>query len=496
MQFELVGTDVLSLAGGVLVIGAYKDQVLSQIGEIIDEGMSHLLRNFLKDIRFEAEAGKTVFMPGHDKVKFRHIVIVGLGEREKLEADTVRIAAATGLKRAKKLKNEDIYFELLGIERLGPQVSQYLVEGLLLGDYQFGKYKQSEKNKIEIEKIKIIGDERDDDIKRGIELGMILAGACNFVREIVNEPGNVINPETLAEIAQELAKEMGLKCTIYNEEELKTQKMVGILAVGQGSTHPPRFIHLIYQPKNASRRIVIIGKGITFDSGGLDIKPEQFMKTMKCDKAGACAVLGIMKAVAELKLNLEVHGLIPAAENMPGGDAFRPDDIIVFKNGKSVEIHSTDAEGRLILADALIYGSELKPDVMIDMATLTGACMVALGRLTTGIFSSNKDLVARLKEIGQVNGEKFWELPLDDDLKEELKSAFGDIKNVGSRYGGAITAALFLKEFVSEKVKDWVHLDIAGPAFLKKTWKYYTEGATGVPVRSILIWLLKEATKQ
>lgn len=492
MQFHLVGTDVLNLTGGVLVIGTYKDHVFSPVGQRIDASMKHLLHDFLKDIHFEAEAGKAVFMPGHGQVKFKQIIIVGLGEKKKLEADTVRIAAAAGLKKAKELKNNDIYFECLGAESLGPQVGQYLVEGALLGNYQFDRYKRSEKDKIEVKEIKILGDEGDEVLKKGIDLGNIIATSCNFARDIANEPGNVIKPKDLAEIAQKLAKEMGLKCTVYDEEGLKKEKMAGILAVGQGSAHPPRFIHLAYQPEHASQRMVVIGKGITFDSGGLDIKPEQFMKTMKCDKSGACAVLGIMKGVAALKLNVEVHALIPTAENMPGGHAFRPDDIVVFKNGKSVEIHSTDAEGRLILADALIYGSELKPDVMIDMATLTGACMVALGRLTTGIFSPDKMLAARIKEIGQITGEKFWELPLDDDLKEDLKGTFTDIKNVGSRYGGAITAALFLKEFVSEEVKSWIHLDIAGPAFLEKPWKYYTEGATGTPVRSVLTWLLEK----
>ncbi|MCD6319484.1 MAG: leucyl aminopeptidase [Candidatus Desulfofervidaceae bacterium] len=493
MQFQFVGTDVLNLAGGVLIVGAYKDQTLSQIGQVVDEAMSHLLQDFLKDIHFEAEAGKVAFMPGHGQVKFKQIVVVGLGEKGELEADTVRIAAATGLKKAKELKNDDVYFELLGAENLGSRAGQYLAEGVLLGGYQFKKYKKPKKDIIRIEEVKILTDEK---VREELKLGNILASAANFVRDIANEPGNVIAPKDLAEIAQKLAEETGLKCTIYNEKDLQTKKMAGILAVGQGSAHPPCFIHLTYQPEHASKRIVVIGKGITFDSGGLDIKPEQFMKTMKCDKSGACAVLGIMKAIADLKLNIEVHGLIPTAENMPGGNAFRPDDIIVFKNGKSVEIHSTDAEGRLILADALIYGSELKPDVMIDMATLTGACMVALGRFTTGVFSPDKDLAAKIKKIGQITGEKFWELPLDDDLKEDLKGTFTDIKNVGSRYGGAITAALFLKEFVSEEIKSWVHLDIAGPAFLEKPWKYYAEGATGVPVRSILTLLLEESEKR
>jgi len=486
VKFQVVGKDINSLQGEALVVGVYQDQVLSPVAARIDEKMSSLLKDFLKDIHFKAEVGKCVFMPGHKDVKFKNIIIVGLGKKEKLSLDTVRQAAAAGLKEAKKLRHKEVYFELLGEEALGDETAKALAEGIELADYQFDKYKKKEEDEVKIEKIKVLGEET---VNSWLELGQKLAAATNFTRDIVNEPGNVIKPADLADIAQKLAQEYGLACTVYDEERLKAEKMHGILAVGQGSAHPPRFIHLIYKPQNPIKRVVFIGKGITFDSGGLDIKPEQFMKTMKCDKAGACAVLGIMKAVAELKLDIEVHGLIPTAENMPGGNAFRPDDIIVYKNGKGVEIANTDAEGRLILADALIYGSALKPDVMIDMATLTGACMVALGRFTTGIFSPQGELAAKIKTLGEKTGEKFWQLPLDDDLKEEIKSPFADIKNVGSRYGGAITAALFLKEFVGEEVENWVHLDIAGPAFLEKAWKYYAEGATGVPVRTMVEFL-------
>ena len=491
MEFSLVGKDVLRLKGDVLVVGVYKKQHLTPIAEVVNKAMSSLLKDFLKDIHFEAEAGEAVFMPGHKEVKFKNIVVVGLGEKEKIQSDTIRKAASAGLKKAKKLKNKDVYFELLGEEILGKKSAQFLIEGMILGNYQFKKYKKPEKEEIEIEGVKVLGQKEHT---KFIHLGKILAEATNFTREIVNEPGNVVKPMDLANISQKLAQEHGLVCEIYDKNRLEKEGMNGILAVGQGSEHPPCFIHLIYKGKKPKKKLVLIGKGITFDSGGLDLKPEKFMKTMKCDKSGACAVLGIMKAVAELKLNLEIHGLIPTAENMPGGSAFRPDDIIVFKNGKSVEIGNTDAEGRLILADALIYGSNLKPQVIVDIATLTGACMVALGHYTTGIFCNNRKLTTLLQNISQETGEKFWPLPLDEELKEEIKGTFSDIKNIGSRYGGAITAALFLKEFVGEDVKNWVHLDIAGPAFLERTWKYYAEGATGVPVRTIISWLQKGAS--
>ncbi|HEB73666.1 MAG TPA: leucyl aminopeptidase, partial [Candidatus Desulfofervidus auxilii] len=391
MEFSLVGKDVLRLKGDVLVVGVYKKQHLTPIAEVVNKAMSSLLKDFLKDIHFEAEAGEAVFMPGHKEVKFKNIVVVGLGEKEKLNPDTIRKAANVGLKKAKELKNKDVYFEVLGEEILGEKSAQFLTEGIILGDYRFKKYKKPNKEEIEIEQVQVLAEK---EYKEYIQIGKILAEATNFTREIVNEPGNVVKPMDLANISQKLAQEHGLVCEIYDKNRLEKEGMNGIVAVGQGSEHPPCFIHLVYKGERPQKKVVLIGKGITFDSGGLDLKPEKFMKTMKCDKSGACAVLGIIKAVAELKLNLEIHGLIPTAENMPGGNAFRPDDIIVFKNGKSVEIGNTDAEGRLILADALIYGSNLKPEVMVDMATLTGACMVALGRYTTGIFCSNERLVS------------------------------------------------------------------------------------------------------
>ena len=487
MDFFLVGTKLEDLKGDAIVIGVYKGMKLSHIGERLNHILEKKLTNFLKNIDFKAEVENVTFMP-LEKTGFNYVLLTGLGEKEKLGPDEIRRASASILKKAKELKLKNISYENLGNDVFGERSIEWLVEGVLLGDYRFKKYKK-EDEEAKVERINILTDQKWENF---LKRGKFLAEAANFTRDLVNEPGNVIRPQDLANIAKEIAKKNGLKCTIYDEKKLKEKKMRGLLAVGQGSHHPPCFIHLAYVPPQPNRRFVIVGKGITFDSGGLNLKPEQFMKTMKCDKAGACAVLGIMKAISCLNPSCEIHGLIPAAENMPGGEAFRPDDILVFKNKKSVEIHNTDAEGRLILADALIYASDLKPEVIIDMATLTGACIVALGRFTSGIFSNDDKLLNEILKVGKECGEKFWPLPLDEDLKEEIKGTFGDIKNVGSRYGGAITAALFLKEFVDDKIKHWIHLDIAGPAYLEKPWKYYAEGATGVPVRTILNWLLKE----
>ncbi len=487
MEFKLVAKDILELSGEALVVGVYEEKELGILAKKVDDNMNALLSDFLKDIHFKAKEAQCVFMPGHKDIKFKDVIIVGLGKKEKLKPDTIRKAAKASIDKAKEIFHREIYFEPLGYEILGEKAIEALVEGIVIGDYKFKKYKKDdEEEKVEISEINIISKEN---ISEYINRAYIVSKAANFTRDIVNEPGNVITPGKIVEIAQELSKECDLECEVFDYPILLDRQMNGILAVGGGSENPPFFIHISYKPKNPKKRIVIIGKGVTFDSGGLDIKPPKHMKTMKCDKAGACAVLGILKAASQLKLDIEIHGLISTVENMPSGKAFRPDDILVFKNGKSVEILNTDAEGRLILADALLYGSELNPDIMIDIATLTGASMVALGRFCSAIFTENHDLSHNIIKIGDETGEKFWPLPLDQDLKEEIKGEFSDIKNVGSSYGGAITAALFLKEFVDEKVKDWIHLDIAGPAFLEKPWKYYCEGATATPVRTILKWL-------
>ncbi len=440
----------------------------------------------LKALSFNGKRGEVAVLPGQ---AFKSVIFVGLGKKGEVNQEAVRIAAAKGIRKAQELKAKRVVCELLGVDKLKEKGAKATAEGLVLGSYQFNKYKKEKGEGVE--KLTVAGQK---EFKKAFELGRALAEAANFTRDLVNEPGNVITPEKLAEVAKELSKEYGFDCKVFDEKKLESNQMVGILTVGRGSKNPPRFIHIAYKPKKAKKKVVLVGKGVTFDSGGLNIKPEQFMKTMKSDKAGACAVLGIMKLIGELQPNVEVHGLIPSVENMPDGKAYRPDDIIVYRNGVSVEVHSTDAEGRLILADALIYGSELEPDFMIDMATLTGACVVALGHYTSGLFTEDDSLAKELCSLSEETGEKFWRLPLDQDLEEEIKGAYADIQNVGkSRYGGAITAALFLRKFIDkDKVKSWAHIDIAGPAFLDRDWKYYRQGATGQPVRTLSQFILNE----
>ncbi len=476
MKIEITKSPIQKLKADAAVIGAYKGVKLSPNSENYFKG----IRDLVKKLGFEGKLSETVIIPWNKS--YKNVIVVGLGEKGKLSVDSIRIAARKALERAKSSNVKTLVSELLGEDKLGEASAKAIFEGFIIGNYEFKKYKKESKGKLE--KITVSAERN---YTEAFELGKIISTATNYTREIANEPGNVINPVTLSEIATNLAKELGLEVEVFDEERLKKEKMVGLLSVGMGSKTPPRFIHIKYKPEKAKKRVVVIGKGITFDSGGLNIKPEQYMKKMKSDKSGACAVLGIMKAVGSLKPDVEVHGLIPTAENMPDGKAFRPDDILTFRNGKSVEIHSTDAEGRLILADALIYGSELKPDIMIDIATLTGACVVALGNYTSGLFTDDERLLKLLLKLSEQTGEKMWRLPLDPDLEDDIKGEFSDLLNVGkTRYGGAITAALFLKNFVGKDVKSWAHIDIAGPAFIDKPWKYYSPGATGQPVRTIV----------
>jgi len=416
------------------------------------------------------------------------IYLGGLGKKEKVSLDNFRRTTALIIKRAKRDKVKDLL--IYAGERLSEEVSKAIVEGAILGDYTFDKYKtkNNEEEKGKISKIELYGGD-----ERGITVGKILAQAQRFVRDLVNEPGNVINPITLAEIAKKLAEEYHLECRIYDEKEIQEMGMMALWSVGKGSATPPRFIHLTYRPEGEPKdRIVFVGKGLTFDSGGLNIKTGDYMRTMKMDKAGACTVLGILKAVAELKLPVEVHGVIGAAENMPSGTAYRPDDIIRAMNGKTIEIDNTDAEGRVTLADALSYASNLGPSRIIDLATLTGACVVALGEYTAGLFTNDDEFGDEFLKISKDTGERLWKLPMDDKkLREKIKKGDGDVLNSGGRYGGAITAAMFLEEFVKEGIK-WIHLDIAGPAYFKEEFGYYSKGATGFGLRTCVEYIIRK----
>ncbi|BCD60007.1 MULTISPECIES: leucyl aminopeptidase [unclassified Nitratiruptor] len=459
---------------------------------VIDKNLDH---KWIKDkaelelLGFKGDSEEVAFLPEKRKI------YVG----SKLDHDEIRIAAA---KAVKTLKGKDFKTAKAGVYIQNCPITNIkaFVEGAILGDYEFKKYK-SKKDSKGLEKIILANEEYSDKnftlekAKESIHEAKIVAKATNMVRDIVNTPPNEIYPETFAELAKEVAHSNDLEIKILDEKDLKKEGMNAFLAVARASSNPPRLVHLTYKPDNAKAKVAIVGKGLTYDSGGLSLKPSDYMVTMKADKSGASAALGIIKAAKKLGLPVEVHAILGLAENMVGGNAYKPDDVLVTKNGKTIEVRNTDAEGRLVLADCLCYAQEkIEPDYIIDMATLTGACVVALGEYTTGVMGHNDTLIESMIGAAKSSGELAGILPFNRYLPKLLESKIADICNIStSRYGGAITAALFLSEFIEEKNKDkWLHLDIAGPAYVEKEWGYNPYGASGAGVRMVIKWLQKE----
>jgi len=374
-----------------------------------------------------------------------------------------------------------------------------MVEGFILGSYSFETYK-SKKNENKIKDISISLEEYNEieiDIAKAsllVHKAQITADATNFTRDIVNTTPDDCYPDVMASIAEGMAEDVGLKCNILKPKQLRKEKMETLLAVARASRHKPRVIHLTHKPKNAKIKVTLVGKGLTYDSGGLSLKPADYMVTMKSDKSGGSAVMGIMKAVAELDLPIEVHGFIGAVENMIGGDAYKPDDVLVAKNGKTIEIRNTDAEGRLVLADVLCYAQqEVKADYLFDFATLTGASVVAVGHYTSSVMGNNKEVQNLVVKEAQNSGELATALDFNDYLKKTIKSEIADVCNISNtRYGGAITAGQFLSEFIDKKHTDkWAHIDIAGPAFVEHAWGENPFGASGAGVRMMVKLLEK-----
>ncbi|MDO4218807.1 MAG: leucyl aminopeptidase [Synergistaceae bacterium] len=444
----------------------------------LDNALATKLKTIFLAEQFNGLEDEFLTVPTEDGL----FVFAGLGEkRENSDTDVLRIAAYKVARFVAESGRNNLE---LFVPCLDDTSSIAVVEGVALANYRFNKYKSEPKDNkekfTELENVVIYGI--DESI---IPYALASVEAQNFARNIANEPGNSIHPEELAQIAQDLAQEYNLKCEIWDENRIIKENLGAFYAVGKGSASQPRLIHLTYEPSSYKKHLALVGKGITFDTGGLDLKPSGYMLTMKGDKTGACVVLGVIKSIAEMKLPVKVSLFIAAAENMPGADSYHPDDILTARNGKTIEVNNTDAEGRLTLADALCLACEQKPDLVIDIATLTGACAVALGSTTSGLFSNNGKLAEQILSASVKTGESFWRLPMTDKhLKKQLESKFADLSNCGERYGGAITAALFLQEFVTEGTP-WAHLDIAGADFVKSPYDYYTCGATAFGARTI-----------
>lgn len=440
--------------------------------ELLDE---HKNKKTLKNGGFKAEQDSICFL--HSKKK----LICGVDD---FENDNIRSAASIAIKSLKSTNYKSASFNTIKENIKG------LVEGIVLGGYEFNNYK-STKSDSKLKNIYLVCQDIDF-IKKEFEDAIIVAEATCFTRDIVNTIPHELNPPSFAKLAKKLAKENNLECNILNEKELEKENMHAMLSVGRASVHESQLIHLAYKPKNPKKIISLVGKGLTYDSGGLSLKPATSMVTMKMDKAGGCAVLGMIKAASELKLDIEIHAFVGAVENMIGGDAYKPDDVLTSRSGKTIEVRNTDAEGRLVLSDVLDYAqSSVEADYIFDFATLTGACMVALGQYTTGIMGHSNKLKHSFFQAANESGELVGSLPFNKHLKKLLKSEIADISNVSSKpYGGAITAGLFLDNFIKDENKDkWLHFDIAGSAYTESPWDCNVYGATGAGVRLVCNFL-------
>jgi len=426
-------------------------------------------RKILINAGFEAKQDTICFL--HEKAT----LVCGVEDNS---SDNIRSSASVAIKALKSANYKSAAFDVSSSN------IQAIIEGLVLGGYEFNEYK-SKPIKTKLKNLYLVSKDIKK-LQRAFSEALIIADATCFTRDIVNTTPEDLNPPSFADLAKKLAKENGLKCEILGEKELRKEKMESMLAVGRASRHDSKLIHLTYKPKNAKKVVSLIGKGLTYDSGGLSLKPAASMVTMKMDKAGGCAVLGMIKAASELKLDVEIHAFIGAVENMLGGDAYKPDDVLVTRSGITVEVRNTDAEGRLVLCDVLDYAQDkVNADYMFDFATLTGACMVALGQYTTGVMGHSSKLKHDFSKAATKSGELVGSLPFNKHLKTLLKSGIADISNVSSKpYGGAITAGLFLDRFIKEENKNkWLHFDIAGSAYTETPWDCNVYGGTGAGVR-------------
>jgi leucyl aminopeptidase len=440
---------------------------------------------------FEGKAGELVEFHTEGKYASPRLLIVGLGDSTTLSLERFRRAASTAAKKARSLKLKDISFSVAEITTAPenscpalPDIIGALLEGSVLSLYKYDKYITVEKNKNKpLRSLSISGSPlQDQALKKILSEVRIICDGVYRARDLENAPGNDIYPETLAAAAQASAATHGFRVSVWDRKRIEAAGFGGLLAVSAGSNRPPRFIILEHQSgRKDLPTIVLVGKGVTFDAGGISIKPAGGMAEMKMDMSGAAAVIGTMEVVSRLKLPVHVVGLIPSTENLLGGSAMRPGDIITHYGGTTSEVDNTDAEGRLILADALAYASTFSPDVVIDLATLTGACVVALGHHATGMLGNDDPTMEQLKQAGERTYERVWQLPLFEEYEKQIRSDVADVKNVGGRWAGAITAALFLKKFVGEN--KWVHLDIAGTAILEEDLPYAAKGGSGVGVR-------------
>jgi leucyl aminopeptidase len=480
-----------------LAVAVFKDEKADAgLLKILDDAIGGLISNVIQTEEFAAKEGETAYFHlSGDGLKVQRLLLIGCGDRDGYKAAQLTQMAGTAARflRSKNAKSIAIAPRADGdIEK----VAQTVIVGAIMGLFEPDKYRTKDKEERELERIEVIVEGADEKaLQGGAERGRIIGESINFTRDLANEPGGHLTPTILAERAKDVAKEFGLSIDVLDQKQMEKLGMGSLLGVSRGSDEPPKLIVMKYEPSrstaNGNELLALVGKGITFDSGGISLKPGENMELMKYDMTGAATVIGAMRAISQLKPSVPVLGVAPCSENLPSGKATKPGDVLTAMTGKTIEVINTDAEGRLVLADALAYAKQLGATRIIDMATLTGAVSIALGDVNTAILGTDQALIDEVIDAGREVGEKFWQLPLDKEYSNQIKSDIADIKNVGGKKAGTITAAAFLKEFTGET--PWAHLDIAGTAWGDPATPYRSKGPTGIAVRTLVEFVERSA---
>jgi leucyl aminopeptidase len=483
-----------------LAVAIFKDEKSDEgLLKELDEATGGIVKSVIESEELKGKEGETIYVHlaggGDGNFRARRLLLIGVGERESYGAAQIAQLAGTAVRflRGKNIKTVGV---MTRAEGDAEEASAAAVEGAVMGLFEPDKYRTVEKEKREIERFVVLAEGAEADaLQRGAEKGRIIGESVNFTRDMANEPGGYMTPTDMASRAQEIAGEFGLSIDVLDEDRMTQEGMGALLGVSAGSEQPAKLIVLKYTPRGTpadgqggdgagSDLLAFVGKGITFDSGGISLKPGENMEMMKYDMTGGATVIGAMRAIAQLKPSIPVLGVVPCSENLPSGKATKPGDILRAMTGKTIEVINTDAEGRLVLADAIAYAKKLGAKRIVDMATLTGAVSIALGDVHTAILGTDQKLIDDVINAGKEVGEKFWQLPLDKEYSKQIKSDIADIKNVGGRKAGTITAAAFLKEFADDVA--WAHLDIAGTAWGDDAKPYRSKGPTGIAVRTLL----------
>ncbi|MBV9865577.1 MAG: leucyl aminopeptidase [Abitibacteriaceae bacterium] len=490
MQIDVQATAPLRVSTPCLVIPIWQDTKLSGPAANLDKKLNRLISGVIAEDGYKGTVGETRVLYTQDTIPAPRVILMGIGKQAKMSTTKLRHAVAKAARGVRAIKRESFALAVPAVAGIEPEQAAIAVtEGILLGLHVFNDFKTDEDSKGQT---KITGAtllvEDVAAARRGVAYGQLTATANIRARGWVNLPSNLKSPKFLAEQAQEICARNGLECDMWDETRIQAERMGALYAVGMGSDNPPRFIIMEYAPPGMEKEppIILVGKGMSYDTGGYSLKPTTSMEDMKDDMAGAAVVLGAMSAIAELKPKRRVIGLVPSAENMVSGNAQRPGDIVTARNGKTIEVVNTDAEGRLILADALSYACELKPAAIIDFATLTGAIGVAIGQEAAGLFATDEALADKIEQAAEITGDRVWRFPLWDEYKEHVKGSISDLKNVGQeRRAGAIAGAVFLENFVADDIP-WAHIDMAAVALIREDRPLSARGATGYGVRLTL----------